>query len=414
MLSVVNSSENNIKRNEKGFPEVEYLSFSNRSQILRFSDFLEFRVFLLEAPLSVLTETIGISLANGLLNINGFHTGVGFQCTDPLYPYEFCLSLELVNGFAISSFIPEIKTENGKRTLSWKNLNKITIGTYIDMDYWDRSTYMTTITSKQLVEIQNWIFDFWIPNNPIYSIASGIKSDSLKDIFNPIFRPSFCDTFSFSLLSFISGVDIGNQLDPIHNLYVGLQHCIDYVTVPNFTLVSFVESSAGSIVPVSFEQNREEIVSFYETLSNEINDIINIEQVTVFLIQRLLRGDNPDVIVRLIEQELFTAISLIATAYQNFSVVYYYGYNDQNQPQYWKITSPQLFISYINSNLRRNYPSISINNDLINDPQFVNRKTCTYIKNSTSSNILIIFLLIILIIILFVITKNSKKYIKIL
>ena len=184
-------------------PPVTYTPYVSRNQILTFPPELTFRIYYLEAPLSALGDTFGRNLANNLVSINGFHTSVGFQSTDKSLANEFTLGLDLENGFAISSFVPEIVTKAGVDDLVWNDLTQINLGSYIDRTYWESSSYIGTVTSTQVLQIQNWIFDDWIPKNPIYSIASGIKSTDSEDIFNPIFRPSLCDTFCYSIYNFI-------------------------------------------------------------------------------------------------------------------------------------------------------------------------------------------------------------------
>jgi len=166
-----------------------YAAFKSSNQILSFPTDLKFRVYYLEAPLSFLGERIGIKFVDNLLSINGFHTGIGFQSLDKSRPFEFTFDEVIAKGFVISALLPTI----GDGTLKWNNEPEITLGSFIDKFYWERSTYICTITSSQIVEIQNWILNVWIPNNPIYSLISAINSKSDSDVFNPIFRSSICD-----------------------------------------------------------------------------------------------------------------------------------------------------------------------------------------------------------------------------
>src|SRR5436305_13598317 len=112
-----------------------YTPFTSPDQILRFSPNLKFRLYYLEAPLSFLGETVGIQFVDNILTINGFHTGIGFQCTDAQFPIEFTYDDVVAKGFAISSLLPEIVNND----LVWKNQPEITQGSFIDKIYWERS-----------------------------------------------------------------------------------------------------------------------------------------------------------------------------------------------------------------------------------------------------------------------------------
>src|SRR6266496_3520022 len=151
-----------------------YTTFNSSSQILRYSSNLKFRLYYLEAPLSFLGERIGIQFVDNLLSINGLHTGIGFQCTDQSQPFEFTFDEIVAQGFTISALLPEISNGN----LIWHNQPEITLGSFIDEFYWERSTYICTVNSSQLIAVQEWILNVWIPNNPIYSLLSAINSES--------------------------------------------------------------------------------------------------------------------------------------------------------------------------------------------------------------------------------------------
>ena len=338
-----------------------YASFTSNSQILRFPANLKFRVYYLEAPLSFLGERVGINFVDNLLSINGFHTGIGFQCTDVSTPFEFTFDEIVAQGFVISSLLPQIVNND----LVWRNQPEITLGSFIDKFYWERSTYICTVTADQLILIQEWILSIWIPSNPIYSLLSAINSTSEQDIFNPIFRPSICDTFCYSLIYFIQGVDGGNQVDPVFNLApISLNVCIEYETVPNVSISAFVSSFPGSITPVDFESNKQDIVNFYIAFEALINEAVNLEAEIQLLIAELQTAPPAEraALIRQITNDIFTLLNVIDNIYADFAVAYYYGYGigeNNNKPQYWKIVNPQLFLTYINSNLKRSYPSIS-------------------------------------------------------
>lgn len=337
-----------------------YTPFNSSSQILVLPNDLKFRVYYLEAPLSFLGEQVGINFVDDLLSINGYHTGIGFQSTDKSRPYELTFDDIVASGFTFNSLLPEVVTNSdGTRDLIWHNQPEITLGNFIDKIYWERSTYVCTVTSSQLIQIQNWILTTWIPRNPIYSLLSGIRSTSEEDIFNPVFRPSICDTFCYSMLNYIGSMDGGDQVDPV-NTGTGLNTCIEYVTVPNVSVNTFVESTGTTFQPVDFEPNREDIINFYVAFEAEINEIINIEETIQSLIEQLEAAppDQRPALIRQIINELFTLIQVIRTVYSSFDVAYYYGYGVGDlidTPQYWRIDNPELTALYLNSNLKNSY-----------------------------------------------------------
>jgi hypothetical protein len=344
-------------------PVTTYTPFESSNQILSYPPETLFRIYYLEAPLSVLGERIGITFTNSLLEINGFHTAVGFQAIGQSNPLEFTYGLDLANGFAISSFVPEITYPNGVPTLRWRDLNKINQGSAIDRNYWDKCVYISTQPAEIVTRLQEWILDQWIPNNPIYSILSGIRSRSTVDIFDPIFRASFCDSFCYAMFDYLGRSTKSG----------GLNRCIDYPVVPNTSVNAFIESYPGAMQPVIFENNREEIVEFYLRLEATLAELSDLEAETIQLIQDLAAGGaDESTILRLVAQELFTAISLVATVYEGFNVIYYYGYgptgtNQENTPTYWRIEDPQIYLAYINGPLQRSYPSVNTSGQRVHD-----------------------------------------------
>jgi len=351
-----------------------YVSFTSKNQILTFPSNLSFRVYYLESPLSLLGERIGIQFVNNLLSINGFHTGIGFQCTNKAEPYEFTYDEIVAGGFAINSLLPEIVDND----LVWNNTPEITQGSFIDKIYWERSTYLCTISSSQVVQIQNWILDVWLPNNPIYSLLSAIKSEAIDDVFNPIFRPSICDTFCYSLIYYIQNTNGGNQVDPVFSSQIeGLKGCIEYETVPNVSVNAFVSNVPNSIIPVDYEENKQEIINFYILFEQEINAVVNLEEEIQKLIAELETAppEEKAALIRQIMNDLFTLLQVIRNIYSNFEVAYYYGYgigDKNNIPQYWKITKPELTLIYTNSNLMRNYAPIDKTGNLVLDSLTLN------------------------------------------
>ena len=241
--------------------------------------------------------------------------------------------------------------------------------------------------------------NIWIPNNPIYSLISAINSTSINDIFNPIFRPSICDTFCYSMIYFIQGLNGGNQVDPIPQV-TRLNVCIEYETVPNVSVNAFVSSFPGSIVPIDFESNKQDIVNFYIAFEAAINEVVDLEEEIRLLIEQLQTVPPAEraALIRQIENELFTLLNVIKDIYSDFPVAYYYGYgigDKNNTPQYWRIESPQLFLTYINSNLKRSYQAVTTSKEVVVD-NFSLNLNCNCNCNDTIEELNIFWISIIL------------------
>lgn len=356
--------------------EIIYLPFTSPDQIVKFPSNVLFRVYYLEAPLGLLSLTYeGGKFLNNFVNINGFHTGVGFQSLDCDEPYEITFDHIMKNGFNLTSLLPTIV--NGD--LVWNNQMQINIGNYIDKHYWERSTYICTITSEQLTIIQNWILNTWIPKNPIYSLFSGSKSSSTQDLFNPIFRPSICDTFAYAMFNYIADTNGGLLVDPV-NTGTGFDICIEYVTVPNVSISAFI-GETGTMVPVDYESNKQEIITFYEAFLEEVSELEKVTSDIEKLIEQIrndpnLSPDEKNALIWQLVHDVFTFINIIAEAYLTFETIYYYGYSPDNvTPGYWKMTKPKIELTYTNSNLKRSYNALSYDGKTVEDAYTV-PKSC--------------------------------------
>lgn len=403
-----------------------YTPFTSSDQILRFPPDLTFKVYYLEAPLAILGETIGEAALDGLIKINGFHTGVGFQSQDKSRPFEFTLDLVIEEGFSFNSILPVIVTDSdGTKDLVWNNAPQNTIGNIIDKTYWEHSTYICTITSAQVTQVMQWVLDEWQPQNPIYSLLCAVNSLQRDYIFNPIFRPALCDTFCYSILFYLQGQSGGQQTDPTDGSN-GLGICVEYTTVPNVSIFGFLSSGTGSITPVNFETNRDEIITFYERLETDISAATSSGRTIGDVLAELEAGTGSiQELIRELEKLLIEFLIAVSALYLTYPVAYYYGYLPNGQPGYWKIINPRLFLEYTNSNLKRSYKATAISGcgdgqdyddgfsldlpDCIDNSCF-NQK----VESTTKSNtfmFIIIFVIIFIIIILLILAAiyNSKN-----
>lgn len=410
------------------FTVATYTPFNSISQILRFPSDLKFRIYYLEAPLSILGEQIYLKQLQGnLLSINGYHTGIGFQSLDVSRPYQFTYDYIVASGFSFTSLLPKIVTDNqGNRDLIWNNRGEITQGNFIDKVYWERSTYVTTLSSDQVVKLQEWILNVWIPRNPIYSLLSAIKSEDPNDIFNPIFRPSICDTFCYSAFYYLQNIDGGDQLDPMNGSNNGLNTCIEYVTVPNCSVSGFIMGPGSDFVPVDYESNKDAIIDFYIAFEDELNSLVDLTAEIEKLLKELESApiDQKPALIRQILQDIFTIITLALTIYEQFDEAYYYGYGVGDKidtPQYWKLINPITRTFYINSNILNSYKSwTDIGNTIIDNYSRSLNCDCNckpptkdIIENNKFNSfwfiiLFIVFIIIIVVIIIAIIIYNRR------
>ena len=310
--------------------------------ILSFSEDLKFNVFYLEAPLSGLSnDLVDTGIINSLVEFNIFHAGIGFQSIDDNQPYEFLFDLDLKAGFNLTALVPQIIDINGNKNLKWNNECSIFLNDSIDRDYWAHSTYIATMTSKQLLEIQTWILNTWIPQNEIYVLYSGIRSIERNDIFDPVARPVNCYSFVY---------------DTVNHMKDELKVCIKYPIVPNIGVPALV---SDSIEPINFEENKDEIITFYEGIIN----IVNSPSITSIV----EKNSTSDFNIDSINNDLFTPIQLYAEFYKNLDIVYSYGYLPNGSIGYWRITNPSVYVDYVQIDIKRSFRSIDINNKFVDD-----------------------------------------------
>lgn len=334
-----------------------YTPFTSESQIRVYPINTRFRVYYLEAPLSILSETIGSGFFNDILNINGYHTGLGFQPIgeddQPITGQSFTMDLIAANGVILSALLPDITTSpDGTKSLEWKNFTQVTIGSRIDQTYWTQSTYITTLSAEDLIRYQRWVLRVWLPKNPLYSLFSASQSNQKGDIFNPIMRACICDTFAFNSLYYMVGDDAGSLLTPVP-VTPGLGRNFQNVTLPNVTVAAFVASGDTSIERVDFEKDRESIIDFFVQVDNLINDFFKLSAKVLLSRNMVSQLSNSSNLIRQMEQEVFTAISLLRELYCTFQTTYYYGYDARtNSLEYYKITNPKPYLAYLTTSLQ--------------------------------------------------------------
>lgn len=362
-----------------------YTIFNNRNQILRFPSNAQFRVYYLEAPLSVLSDTlVNAGVISSLVEFNIFHSGIGFQAISEEKPFEFTFDYNIINGFNIQALVPQIINDE----IVWNNEAAAFLGNFIDRDYWNHSTYLATVTGDQLILIQEWIINTWSVENPNYVLFSGSSSEERRDLFNPVMRSADCYDFAYALIDFIK-----------NSLFI----CIDYAVVPNLTIAAFISSFPGSIVPVDFEANRDEIITFFQGVINFFNNpTINLSNLSPFNLFS-------------VENDLFSVIQLYVEFYQSLSIIYVFSYLPDGSLGYWQITNPGILIDYVQIDINRSYRALDINGQLVTDAYSDLIPTCIDaipVVSSSFSVLFIIFLIIIILIIfaiVYVVYQRKQK-----
>lgn len=338
-----------------------YTPITSTSQIPIFPTDIIFRVYYLEAPLSILAESIGGGIGNNLIGVNGFHTGLGFQAFDTdnktyLPQYNFTLDLTVAAGFAVSSLLPTIvETPNG-RDLRWDNQNQINLGSEIDQMYWTKSTYLLDATSLQTEELFKWILGTWMPNNPYYALFSSSASALKSDIFNPRMRACICDTFVYNCIGYMTSTDRGKLLTPIDPL-PGLNIPNRAVTDPNVTVSAFIGSSSD-ITVVNYSSERESIISFFSNFESSLEREFSLLSKLRNLARSLVSQQPPNYqnLLRHLQNELYSIYLVAQRELCKLGEAYYYSYDSSDgQIKYWRIVRPEVYLAYLNSEDTINY-----------------------------------------------------------
>lgn len=357
-----------------------YTIFNNRNQILRFSSNTKFRVYYLEAPLSILSDIlVNSGVISSLVEFNIFHSGIGFQAISEKTPFEFTFDYSLINGFNIQTLVPKIIDNE----IIWNNKAAVYLGNFIDRNYWNHSTYIATISGDQLILIQEWMINTWSTENPNYVLFSGSTSEERKDLFNPIMRSADCYDFAYALFDFMK-----------YSLFI----CIDYTVVPNLTIAAFISSFPGSIVPIDFETHRDEIITFFQGVIDFFDNInINLSILNPFNIYSA-------------KTDLFSIIQLYVNFYQSLNVIYILSYLPDGSLGYWQITNPRILIDYVQIDIPRSYKSLNIDGKLVTDEYSDLITTCIDVTPQTSSNLTILFIIFLIIVILIIMAIIFMTY----
>lgn len=318
----------------------------------------EYKVFYMEAPLSILS---GFQV--NLAELNGFHTGIGFQSTGDCDRYEFALDYQALNSLSMGTIFPDIPghpcPEEGSQIqrlasqavskknfqpltgaisgqdlnfdLVWNNQSTVVYYNDINTQYWKSSDYMTTVTSDQMDKIQNFILNEWIPRNKFYSIARiSTRDGGCTNLENTAVRDSTCDTFCKDLIQFIS-------------TFANIQ----YVTKPYVTVNTLCGDSYRA---VGYQENKGTINAWYLRTHYIVCEIFLEAQVLYALYEKIKNASNIMSVISDILQfmvELYNLYTKIISIYSQ-PISYYYGYaNDFNSDfTYYEVTNAEFFTEY--------------------------------------------------------------------
>jgi len=294
----------------------EYYPLTSTDDFMTFPSEMQFNVFYLESIVSPLGQPLleeEIITVTNPDELNIYHGGLGFiSVQDPTI--NFTIDYALAQGFGRDTLLPEISVAE----LLWRNQTQVSIGSFIDPNYWVRSNRLATITGAQLFQLQEWILNVWIPENPIYVLFAGVVSTRPGAILTPIMRSSNCYDF------------VNNAVIELSQLQVEF----DFLTPPLITASFFLQPSPDTLQPVSFSP---EIVDFYLRFIQFVDQrlpMIDLTQLT----------DREQFVI---ENEHFSPIQVAQEAYLQFQTIYIYGYHPDGSLGYWRIQNPVPTVRYL-------------------------------------------------------------------
>lgn len=196
-----------------------------------------------------------------IYNVN--HTGIGFRIISKnRVNMEFVFNLR-VNDFGIYILLPHInENSKGFSDMDWCNQVLLTYIPIIDRTYWLKSDYICTINKDDFYALIDWIQGDYQKKRTAYIFLSVIKDVNRKDIFNPIRKSYLCDDFCYDVLWYLQNV---------RNI------AIQYVTVPNYNIATFViGDNSIKELDMSIEKNRDMVYNYYLSIKTIFGDIFNI------------------------------------------------------------------------------------------------------------------------------------------
>lgn len=342
-------------------------------------DFLpdeDIRVFYLEAPLSIFHEhSVRATAGLSLVEVNGFHTGVGFQVGN----MKFYLDYTAV-GSMFSALYPTGVDASGNPI--WENATMVTIGE-LSSEYWEHSTYLCNITKKQFLNLRDKILNEFLPHNPSYALFCVAKSTDITDIGNPILRSSTCDDFVLYVIH------------TLHNMKVQL----DFITHPKMTIAAII-SPTVKLLDYNNPDDKITILTFY----NNIQKVLAAdEQAMKEAIDELEKETDRTKQLALLKNDITTVRNMALKIFSDFGTIIYYDYNSNNVMSYYSITltdpTNSVYLAYNPSTLVPDVKYIDFN-------KMLTMKASSYKKYDFAVPVIVSICIIILVIIALLLRKN--------
>jgi hypothetical protein len=290
-------------------------------------DYEPIKVFYNESILGMATNIIDKILPpelqdSNLIQLNGYHTSVGFQSDS----YAFTTDLICENGIG-ETLAPDIEGN----TLNWNNQNQLTyndansVMQNTNIPYWDRSTYITTITKKDFMNVLTDIKKY-LTTYPIYALFN-VNLSSNTDLLHPDLHGLTCDSFAYFVL---------NKLQKY-----GAK--INIMTPPKSNIVTYV---ADTITPLHFSKDKEEIITFYKNYKKLYNKIAReIGSITTLNILQVITNIHNQILAELNNKFI------------------YYCYRGEEKPSYYRLSLNQtkpLIATYMHGLLKNDITHNSV------------------------------------------------------
>ena len=383
-----------------------------------------FRVYYLEAKLSLVPdETLFEHKAirgTNLVSINAYHTGIGFQSTDPQNPLEYWFDYT-ADSFGIDVFLPKIvQMDDGSKELLWNNGASVGYSDAIQTSYWIKSTYICNVSSTQLLSFQQWILDTFLPRNQYYQSFVASENRSREAIFNPILRAAICDTFCIDAYEYFQS-QLGSCIQYVSFPYESVFALILYDSVSTITLNQPNENPLITynerIQQLDYTDpvQKAEIIAFYEYIERAFQNYLennNINSASIFqpltLLGQALDLQTPEqrlLTLRAVRFDTKTGPLLLAEflAQNHLPYVILYDYSPiDNTMQYFKVIYDSVDIAYIPSDLEISNGGMCVSGEGV----------CSQPSNTSNWGIYILFAVIILIILgllIFAIVYSRKS-----
>jgi len=226
----------------------KYETLTKTSSFASFDNNEMIDIFYLEAPLSFFDDLPILKHENHpLIEIDGFHTGVGFVSNSTKFYIDY-----VADAGIAGAFLPKVYKDG----LKWNNSGTNTYGN-LDNNYWTHSTFICKISKNTFNKLLALIFNDFQLKHQAYVLFEVSKSKSTHDMFNPYLRGSICDGFCFWVFN---------------TLQTKLNITINFVTNPMQTIASIISKEFPVKLDINKPSDKAEIFNFYQMLTLSYDD----------------------------------------------------------------------------------------------------------------------------------------------